>query len=246
MGCSTLFALENNTKSLSSSYSNQIDFKQAPKDEFFTKFCKFVKNNKVAYLEKENALILYAHPRLLDIVWDFFITLFLIVAGIVLGGATLFLLMTAGGKNSIGIFLASFVPVLIGFGLLCWAVFKVFSILSSLRKRFGFVPYLTFDAQGLKKFDKYVLKWKEIKDVFTGVTYRIESDGEFKWTRTVPVTKCGPFLLYADDNLLPISYGKASNVCRYCLAKYGKGKSADTTIQKMLLDTYDVSQDHAE
>lgn len=205
------------------------------KDKFFSSFPQSFKTDRVAYLDKEEALVLYANPGIIDtIIWTFN-ALGVSIIGVAGVAATVWLIKEEYTKPEDGIIhypseyikpysLAS-IPGLIGAGVFAWSISVWRYVLNNIKMKSGFVPYLTFDAKGIKKFDTYVLEWKAVagfRAITSGTHYRTECDGEYIRHISVGYLRCGSFEVTAEDTLLPIPYWHIEQICRHCVAAYGK------------------------
>ena len=121
-------------------------------DEYFKEFSEKAKIDHVKYMDETNELILFAYPSKLN---DFGLALFSIVA---LGVAGIWGLAVATTND----YSMKVIRGLISGGCLVGTLAACLKIIKNYKMRNGFIPYLTFDSKGLKRFDGYVLEWKNI------------------------------------------------------------------------------------
>lgn len=198
-------------------------------NEYFKKVAEKSGSDHVKYLEKTNKLVFFAHPRAFV---DFIIFIMSIVTA---GGCAFFEKLAyemynhSSDEKGISIFIGSMGLIFGGITVALW-----FWIYKNYKMRNGFVPYLTFDSMGLRKFNESVLEWKNVYSIKSDVIYKtnLEYVGDHYENRTkvehvtLLFDKYGEvlFRLSDGDDFLPVNYNSTVIVLNHCLADFGDDK----------------------
>lgn len=201
---------------------------------YFTSYADKAATTHVKYFQRKNELIFYACPSALD---DFLLGLFSLVtsgAAIGFGSWLTYLAKKEYKPNAKAWLIFPALGVLTAGGFTALSVAMWYTIIKHYKLRNDFVPYLTCDSVGLKKFNEYVLKWAEIDRVENGVYHKTEFVGfgdtvqavDSIYYSTSYCDKFGElkFMLVDSDSMLPVGYESIRVVLNHCLAYYGNAK----------------------
>jgi hypothetical protein len=201
--------------------------RKVKKDTFFKTFAASANTDHVRYCSKKDKLVLYAYPSAFG---DFALGISSVFTGLFTAGAGVLCAEGCSNNNPDHAIVGGICALLFG-GL---TIGMIACIISNYNMRNGFVPYLTFDVKGLRKFNDYVLDWTDVENIERETIHETQAhstEDTFYYTNVTHYSvsytdKWGAvlFKLNSYDNLLPVDYEKVQNLVRHCLACYGNQK----------------------
>lgn len=185
-------------------------------DNFFEKIANNSRSSHVKYNKEANSLTLFAYPKVSDELLGALCSLVPITGGIACAIIAEQAFKDSKNRSSdrVPAAIVGGMVTLFGAGCLYATVAIWRQIIHSYRTRNGFVPYLTFDPNGLICNKEYVLKWNEVCKVDFTIYSSIYLNANGKQL----------FEFLMRDPLIPISYEETKAIFKYCLSAYGNEK----------------------
>lgn len=226
------------------------DLKECRK--FIEGFVEDANSSHVEYVKGDGRLTLYSHPSAMQDLFNALKTMIVFPVGALCLGAGIWgldgllsddwnHLNARAREKRVKIFFGLIGFCVFGAGCLLYSVADWIFILKHIVTRNMYIPYLTLDSKGLKRFDKYVLKWEDVDSVtynFSDKTYTTKTEQKTLFTSqkyatyethhqmtyyVYYVNKFGKTLisLSSDDELLPVSYEDTKALISCYLNMYG-------------------------
>jgi len=185
-------------------------------DNYVQSFALHSYNHRIEYMNENNTLILYADPSTIVAILKF-----VCAAACGVGGFTI----TAAGLTSShqdGVVMSMLVGIPICL-LGAWLGFDALNDMSMQQR--GNVPYLTFDNQGLRLFNKRQLYWNDVDHIELRSVVKMNQYGmEESRTRTADFVNPYSTVLFSigeHNEYLPVSFENLIAIATHYIEQYG-------------------------